>query len=126
LGNMASQLRNAVGEIEIKVGRLDVVRDYVSLPFVATVFAAVAADIAAPAVVNACSGVGLELGSILDAMIDLSGADATVVSDPDLVALPAPPAVVGDPAMVIDRYGLRLRFDAESVARMVLALPSGS
>lgn len=120
LGNMTAQLR--AGADEIRVGRLDVVRDYISTDFVATVFAAVAGDPDPPPTLNACSGVGLELGAVLAAVIEVLGATTRIAQDPELASLPAPAAVVGNPTRLVQRYGLRLQPDAESVARYVLGI----
>ena len=122
LGNMAAQLRGASGPVEVEVGRLDVVRDYVFLELVAQALVAIAADRDPPEAVNVCSGVGLELGEVFAAMIDLLGVDAELVPDPRLVSLPASPAVVGDPTLLITRYGIASQPNAHEVARRVLGL----
>ena len=96
------------------------VRDYVTVDFVAAVLAAVALDPDGPDSVDACSGVGVRLGDVLDAMIALLGIDVVITSDPNLATLPAAHVAVGDPAVVTARYGLESDLDALGVARSVL------
>ena len=122
LGNMRSQLTGPNTDGTISVGRLDVVRDYVSVDFVASVFCAAAVDPNGPPVLNACSGVGLRLHDVLDAMIEILGVDVSVTADPGLANLSAASIVVGDPAATVDRYGIASRPDASSIAGVALGV----
>jgi nucleoside-diphosphate-sugar epimerase len=98
LGNLRRQLVAGAGSVRrVRCGRLDVVRDFVPAPAVAD---AVLRLLRAPApgqALNLCSGVGIELGAIFEAMARRLGVELDVVVDPELAALPAAPAVIGDP-----------------------------
>ncbi len=125
VGNMRKQLIAADSGTEVVVGRLDIVRDYVAVDFVASVFCDVAVDPDGPQVLNACSGVGILLHDVLDAMIAMLGIDVDVKSDPHLAGLSAASIVVGNPRIAIDRYGLETRPDAQEIARVALGHTSG-
>jgi nucleoside-diphosphate-sugar epimerase len=125
LGNMRRQLTAAEAGATLVVGRLDIERDYVSARFVASVICAITSDAEPPEVANVCSGIGIQLGEILDAMIDLTDLSVSVVSDPHLATLPAPTSVIGDPLPVADRYGLEFRPDATSIAQTALGHTTG-
>ena len=125
LGNMRRQLTSATAGSAIEVGRLDIVRDYVPVDFVASVFCEAAADPNGPSAINACSGVGVLLQDVLNEMIALLDLDIEVKLDPLLAGLSAASTVIGDPAVAIDRYGLEVRPDAHVVARVVLGDTTG-
>ncbi len=120
LGNMRNQIEAGEPGGQVVVGRLDVVRDYVPVEFVAAVFAAAAVDPDPPAVLNACSGVGIELGDVLEAMIAARGVGLTVTPDPELAGMSAASVVVGDASAARTRYGLAITPDAGDVAAYVL------
>ena len=122
LGNMRAQLAGTNTDGTISVGRLDVVRDYVPVDFVASVFRVAAADPNGPPVLNACSGIGLRLHDVLDAMIEILGVDVAVAADPDLANLSAASIVVGDPAATVERYRIGIRPDASSIAAVALGV----
>lgn len=124
LGNMRRQLVAAGDERNATVvtGRLDVVRDYVSIDFVATVLATAIQDAESVGTFNACSGVGVELGTILHAMGELIGVETIAEPDPHLVSLPAASIVTGNPEKLAARFGLGVQPDAKSIASLVLGL----
>ena len=124
LGNMRRQLIDAGSgrTASVVTGRLDVIRDYVPIDFVANVLATVVQDSESTGTFNACSGVGIELGSILQAMGRLRGVEIIVEPDPHLVSLPAASIVTGDPEKLANRFGLSVRPDAESIASLVLGI----
>jgi nucleoside-diphosphate-sugar epimerase len=124
LGNMRAQLGGADPGGAISVGRLDVIRDYVPVDFVASVISATAADPSAPSAVNACSGIGLQLHDVLDAMIALLDIEIEIAADPHLAQLSAAPVVIGNPSVAADLYGLATRPDASSIARLALGIPT--
>lgn len=120
LGNMREQLLRGPGpEATVECGRLDVVRDFVPLPAVAE---AIERLIARPAegAINVCSGTGIELRSILDAMAARLGVALRVVQKPELLAIPAAPRVVGDPARLAEATGIRIEVTPESLAGILL------
>jgi len=126
LGNLRRQLEHGVrgATATVIAGRLDVVRDYVAAGVVADTLSGVLADADPPAVLNVCSGIGIALGDILDEMGTMLDVDIDFEVDPRLEALPAPDAVVGDPSLLIARYGAIGRPTAHDVARAVLGANS--
>ena len=116
LGNMREQLLR--GEL-VECGRLDVIRDFVPLSAVAETIERL---ITRPAtgVINVCSGTGIELGSILQAMAERLGRGLKIVQRPDLLAIPAAPRVVGDPARLAEATGIRIEVTAASIAEILL------
>lgn len=120
LGNMRRQIETAAPGGQVVVGRLDVVRDYVPVDFVAAVFVAAAADPDPPEAINACSGIGIELGDVLEAMIAMRGVGVTVTLDPELAGMSAASVVVGDASTARARYGLEIHPEARDVAVYVV------
>jgi nucleoside-diphosphate-sugar epimerase len=128
LGNLRDQLRAGAGPVrEVRCGRLDVVRDFVPL---ALVVEGVLALLRAPApgapgmpglTINLCSGVGLDLESILRAMAEKLGVELAIAVDRELASLPAAPCVIGDPTRMQSLLGLACRPTPESLAEILLA-----
>jgi nucleoside-diphosphate-sugar epimerase len=122
LGNMRRQLLGAEGpERTVACGRLDLVRDYVPLPALAEVILSLMARPAPDQTLNVCSGVGIELGAILAAMAERLGVALRIVQTPELLAIPAAPRVVGDPAQLARVTGIRIAATAEGLAEILLA-----
>lgn len=120
LGNLRRQLLDQAGSQRVvRCGRLDIIRDFVPLDFVVDVLAAVATHPAPPPVLNACSGVGLQLEEVLGAMAAYLGANVVTEPIPELVALDAPERIVGDPA-VLAQFGFCCRPTPESLAAILL------
>lgn len=80
----------------VRCGRLDVIRDYVSIDIVAEAFARLAERPSDFETVDVCSGIGIRLGDIAEAMATQLGVTMEVEFDPELVALPAAHRVVGN------------------------------
>jgi len=121
LGNIRDQLRRQSGDRRaVRCGRLDVVRDYVPVAAVAEAVMRLLAT-PTPGVFNVCSGKGLELSAIVNAMARRLGAELAIEVDPELAALPAPPAAIGDPAALRAAIGLVIEATPESVAAVVLS-----
>lgn len=121
LGNMRQQLLGSQGpERSVECGRLDIVRDFVPLADVAEVVRRLVTKPAPGRVLNVCSGVGIELGSILAAMASRLGVSLRIVQRPDLVAIPCASRVVGDPAGLIETVGLPITPTPESLAGLLL------
>lgn len=121
LGNIRDQLwRQSGSRRAVRCGRLDVVRDYVPAAAVAE---AVLRLLAAPrpGIFNVCSGAGIALEAIVDAMARRLGAELALEIDPELAALPAPPAAIGDPAALREALGLRISTTADSIAETMLS-----
>lgn len=120
LGNLRRQLLEQTGGRRVvRCGRVDIVRDYVPLEFVADVLAALASAEELPPVLNVCSGTGIALADLLDAMGALLGATVAVEPVPELMRIPAPSRIVGDPALLA-LLGLSCRPTPDSLADVLL------
>lgn len=121
LGNMREQLLASQGEPRrVVCGRLDVVRDFVPLDAVVEGVLALLRSPAPGATINLCSGVGLDLESILRAMARRAGVCLEIVVDEALARLPAAPSVIGDPTLMRDLLGVSPTVTADSLARILL------
>jgi GDP-4-dehydro-6-deoxy-D-mannose reductase len=120
LGNFRHQLLAQSGSPRtLRCGRLDVVRDYVSATFVADALARLLELEEPPAVLNVCSGVGIELRAIVDVAAELLGTELELEQDPALAAIPAAERVVGDPSR-LRSLGLEYRPTARQLAGVLL------
>lgn len=121
LGNLRQQLLSTAGpERVVECGRLDVVRDFVPLSAVAEAVRRLLANPAPGRVFNVCSGVGIELGSVLEAMAAKLGVRLRIVQEPELVAVPSARRVVGDPRALRDAVGLGIPVTPDLLAGLVL------
>ncbi|MFY9821249.1 MAG: NAD-dependent epimerase/dehydratase family protein [Thermoanaerobaculia bacterium] len=121
LGNMRRQLLSGEGEERtVTCGRLDLVRDYVPLAAVVEVTLHLLANPAPGQVLNVCSGVGISLGSILEAMAKRLGVTLRIEQSPDLLAIPAAPRAVGDPERLFRATGIRIAASAEEMAGILV------
>ena len=124
LGNMRRQLLAGSGtRRRVECGRLDVVRDYVPAGAVVEAIRRVLERPQPGATINVCSGIGLELGRILDALARRLGVTAVPVVSPELEAMAAADRVVGDPTRLRALLGLVVEVSAESLAAELLAEP---
>lgn len=125
LGNVRRQLLAQTGDRRVvRCGRIDVLRDFVPLDFVVDALVAVALAAEPPAVVNVCSGTGIVLGDVLDAMAIRLGVTVDVEPVAELVAIPAALRIVGDPRLLAE-LGLSCDPTPESLAHVLLG-PSAS
>jgi GDP-4-dehydro-6-deoxy-D-mannose reductase len=124
LGNMRRQLLSTPAggrdERTVTCGRLDLVRDYVPLQAVIEVALHLLAKPAPGQVLNVCSGVGISLGSILDAMARRLGVALRIEQAPELLGIPAAPRVVGDPGRLARETGIRIAATAEDLAALLV------
>ncbi|MDH3306700.1 MAG: NAD(P)-dependent oxidoreductase [Acidimicrobiia bacterium] len=121
LGNIRTQLTTQTGpERRVRCGRLDVVRDFVSLNFVTEAIVRLVESPAADRTLNICSGVALTLGEVVKAMADRLGATPVIEPVPELMALPAAGQAVGDPTALRELIGLSFDATADAIARIVL------
>jgi nucleoside-diphosphate-sugar epimerase len=121
LGNMRRQLLGSEGpERTVTCGRLDLVRDWVPLPALVEVILALLVRPAPDQVLNVCSGVGIPLGSILEAMAERLGVALRIVQTPELLAIPAAPRAVGDPTRLAQLTGIRIAATARGLAEILL------
>jgi nucleoside-diphosphate-sugar epimerase len=120
LGNMRQQLIAQTGiHRVVRCGRLDIVRDFVPLQFVVEVFSRLLELGEWPRLLNACSGIGIELGSVLRAMADCFDAEVCVTPVPELMGIPAAARIVGD-ATLLHALGLHCDPTAASLARLLI------
>jgi nucleoside-diphosphate-sugar epimerase len=119
LGHLRAQLLCQSGRQRIvRCGRLDVVRDFVPLHFVTQALVRLSTE-DHQGTFNVCSGIGIPLGSILDAMASRLGVDIDVEPDPELSALPAGDRTVGSPAKLA-ALGLECRPSPGSLAALCM------
>lgn len=121
LGTMRRQLLSTTGpERLIRCGRLDVVRDFVPVALIAEAVRRLLARPAGGRQLNLCTGVGIELGAVLQAMADRLGVELKVVQDAALSALPAANAVVGDATALRATLGLEISPTPAALAAIML------
>jgi GDP-4-dehydro-6-deoxy-D-mannose reductase len=121
LGNARRQLlAGARGPIvHLRVGRLDIVRDYVPVRYVAEAIVAIALDPMVSGVYNVCSGSGLRLDAVLDALAERAGARLRMQPDPELIGIAGAESVVGDPTKLETLLGCSIRPTPGDVAAWV-------
>ena len=120
LGNMRRQLLAQTGkERLVRCGRLDIIRDFVTLEFVVDVFSMLIRAERMPPVLNVCSGIGIELGAILHAMGCHLDVEIDVITVPQLAVIPAADRIVGDPA-ALHRLGMSCEPTASSLAEFLV------
>jgi nucleoside-diphosphate-sugar epimerase len=121
LGNMREQLLRGEGpDRVVECGRLDVVRDFVPLSAVAETIQRLTASPAPGGTINVCSGTGIGLGSILQAMAERLDVSLRISQKPELLAIPAALRVVGNPSRLAEMTGIRIEVTAGSMAGILL------
>lgn len=91
------QLRSAAAPV-IRVGNLGSMRDFSDVRDVVRAYRLLVNGSHAGVPVNVASGVGVSIGDILNALIDLSGVEASIEVDSTRVRRSDAPRVVGDPS----------------------------
>lgn len=120
LGNMRDQLMAQTGKHRVvRCGRLDIVRDFVPLRFVVDVFSGLLDLDEWPRILNVCSGIGIELGSVLRAMADRLDVDVHTTPIDELVDIPAAGTIIGD-ATLLHHLGFHCEPTATSLARLLV------
>jgi nucleoside-diphosphate-sugar epimerase len=105
---------------EVTVGNAAMVRDFVTLDFVArAVLAAASRPIAVP-ILNVCSGRGLALGDLGLALAEQLGTSATIRT----MGWAVLPTIVGDPALLRRQLGLISTDTPATLAQAALARPA--
>lgn len=121
LGNMRRQLLAGSGARRVvECGRLDVVRDFVPLGAVVEAVRRALRHPPSGVTINVCSGTGLALGEVLEAMARRLGVTVVPVPAPGLAALPAGDRVVGDPRRLRALLGLLVEVTPDSLAAELL------
>lgn len=125
LGNMRRQLMAGTTQLRtVRCGRLDVIRDFIPLEFVVDTIVRLLELDEWPSVLNVCSGLGIQLGDLLEAMASKLGVEVDAEIDPRLAAIAAAPCLVGDPTR-LGLLGLQSQLDAAQLAALLVA-PSRS
>lgn len=120
LGNFRRQILEGRGSLRtVRCGRIDIVRDYVTAPFVGSAVAELV-ESRYEGVVNICSGQGIELEQLLLAAGSLLEVGLRFEIDPALAAIPAVPHVVGDPTLLYSLVEARAITDVDELARELL------
>jgi nucleoside-diphosphate-sugar epimerase len=90
---------------EIRLGNLDLFRDYSDISRVVEAYARLLSGSVGPTTTNICSGRAIHLVDILKFMNELSGYPIRVVTDPSLVRSGEPQSIVGSPARLESLVG---------------------
>jgi GDP-4-dehydro-6-deoxy-D-mannose reductase len=93
------------GADDVAIGNLDPVRDYTDVRDVARAYRLLALGGESGAVYNVCSGVGVSVAEIAEALLALAQRPLQLVVDPDLVRATDVPILVGDPTKLIAATG---------------------
>jgi GDP-4-dehydro-6-deoxy-D-mannose reductase len=99
----------------VKVGRLDIVRDFLDVRDVVRAYAAIAERGVGGNVYNVCSSVGFSLGEALAFFIRASGAEVTVVEDPERLRPADIPILIGDNSKLTLECGWERRYSTETM-----------
>jgi GDP-4-dehydro-6-deoxy-D-mannose reductase len=121
LGNIRNQLLEQQGAHRtLRCGRLDVVRDYIPVTYLAETIARLVETPTGEPVLNVCSGVGIELAGIVSSLASALGVVVHIEPVDELMALPAARTVVGDPGKLA-AIGPRCIPTAATIAETLLA-----
>jgi len=93
------------GADEVAIGNLDPVRDYTDVRDVVRAYRLLALNGETGAVYNVCSGAGVSVADIAEALLALAERPLRLVVDPDLVRATDIPILVGDPTKLIAATG---------------------
>ncbi len=110
-----AEIRAGKREPVVKVGNLDVVRDYLDVRDVVRAYRMLAEDASEPGVYNVCSGEGVPLRDALDFLVRACGVPVRIEEDPGLVRPADIPALVGDNARLRRACGWRREHSTEDM-----------
>lgn len=110
----------AAGGGTVRTGDLSAVRDFLDVRDVADAYIALVRS-SADGVVNVCSGVGVPVARVAEALVRHSSVAVALQVDPSLVRAVDPPYVVGDPALLRELTGWSPRVSLERSAEDLLA-----
>lgn len=123
LGRLRRLMMQAAGpEPVIACGRLDIVRDYISLEFLVNAIVRTVALLPHGHTINVCSGTGISLWELLDEMASRLGLRPRFEVDPGLAAIPAASRVVGNPSKLENQLGVSFDAYPSRIANLVLGL----
>jgi GDP-4-dehydro-6-deoxy-D-mannose reductase len=109
-----------VGTREIRVGRLDVVRDLTDVRDVVRAYRLLVERGTPGDAYNVCSGRGVSVREIADVLLAMSDTALELVVDPDLVRPVDVPSLVGSPAKVCSATGWQPEIPLEQTLHDVL------
>jgi nucleoside-diphosphate-sugar epimerase len=95
----------AEGESEIRLGNLDLFRDFSDIRRVVAAFARLVSRAIDPTTVNICSGRAIHLCDIPNIMAEISGHHLKIVTDTSLLRSDEPRVIVGSPARLESLVG---------------------
>ena len=98
-------LHYAERKSEIRLGNLDLFRDYSDISRVVEAYSRLLSPSIAPTTTNICSGRAIHLVDIIKFMDELTGRPIRVVTDPSLVRSGEPQFIVGSPARLESLVG---------------------
>lgn len=104
----------------VAVGNLEPVRDYTDVRDVVRAYRLLAERGRSGTVYNVCSGHGTSVADIADGLRAHARSSVQFVVDPDLLRASDIPALVGDPARLLDATGWRPRIPLEQTLADVL------
>lgn len=104
----------------ISVGNLDARRDFSDVRDVVRAYFALLEHGRAGEVYNVCSGVGISIREVLEALIGLSGGGVLIHVDPALMRPADIPALVGDPGRLREATGFEPRHTLDHALRALL------
>jgi GDP-4-dehydro-6-deoxy-D-mannose reductase len=99
----------------VKVGNLDVVRDFLDVRDVARAYRLLAEEADEPGAYNVCSGTGLGLRQALESLIRICGVPVDVVEDPLLIRPADIPVLIGDNARLLRSCGWKREHSTEEM-----------
>lgn len=111
----------ASGAREVRVGRLDVVRDYLDVRDAAAGYLALGTEAPPGRTYNLGSGVPVSMASLLDGLIDATGSGAAVVQDPARMRAVDQPVFVADVRRIMRDTSWRVRIGAGEMLRDLVA-----
>jgi GDP-4-dehydro-6-deoxy-D-mannose reductase len=121
LGNLRNQLLEQHGlHRTLRCGRLDIVRDYIPVTYLAEAIVRLVKTPTDEPVLNVCSGVGIELAGIVSSLASALGVVVAIEQVDELMAVPAAHSVVGDSGKLA-AMGLRCIPTAATIAETLLA-----
>lgn len=110
-----AEIRVGTREPVVKVGTLDVVRDFLDVRDVVRAYRMLAEEAGEPGVYNVCSGEGVPLRDALDFLVRACGVPARIEEDPGLVRPVDIPVLVGDNARLRRACGWRREHSTEDM-----------
>ena len=121
LRRAGAQRDEGVQPAELRVGDLDIQRDFLDVRDAADAYVTLLEDPAAEGVFNLCSGRALSLRRLLDLLQDAVGVRADIIVDPDRLRPAGIRSLVGSPRRLMEATGWRPRRPLEESVRDLVA-----